>query len=96
MADSGQVLKLVTGTVAPSPVDADCVALLEKLLADAKAGEFNGIACMTITSDHCGAYTALGTSFDGAGIIQNAHTAVGGCEVLKKRMLDRLFNWDVD
>jgi hypothetical protein len=78
----------------PSPVDERCIALLEKLLADARAGEFNGIACITVTSDHAGSYTALGTSFDGAGIEQNAHTALGGCEVLKKRMLDKLFRWD--
>lgn len=78
----------------PAPVDEQCIALLERLLADAKAGQFNGIACITITSDHAGSYSALGTSFDGAGIEQNAHTAVGGCEVLKRRLLDKLFNWD--
>ena len=88
----GEVVKLVAPQP-PSPVDEKVVALLEQLLADAKAGEFNGIACITITSDHAGSYSALGTSWDGAGIDQNAHTAVGGCEVLKKRMMDKLFEW---
>lgn len=90
---SGEVIKLVA-LRSPSPVDERCVALLERLLADARAGQFNGIACFTITSDHAGSYSALGTSFDGDGIEQNAHTAVGGCEVLKRRLLDKLFNWD--
>jgi hypothetical protein len=93
MSEGSNILKLVTPGP-PAPVDENCVALLERLLADAKAGEFNGIACITITSDNAGAYSALGTSFDGAGIHQNAHTAVGGCEVLKRRMLDKLFCWD--
>lgn len=89
---SGEVIKLVAPRP-PSPVDDRCIALLERLLADARAGEFNGIACITVTSDRAGSYTALGTSFDGSGIEQNAHTAIGGCEVLKKRMLDKLFEW---
>lgn len=87
------VIKLVEAGP-PSPVDERVIALLERLLADAKAGAFNGIACITVTSDHAGSYSALGTSWDGAGIDQNAHTALGGCEVLKKRMLDKLFVWD--
>lgn len=89
----GPILKLVTNTVPPSPVDDRVISLLERLLEDAKAGQFNGIACVTVTSHAAGAYSALGTSWDGAGIEQNAHTAVGGLEVLKRRMLDKLFDW---
>lgn len=89
---SGEIIQLVAPQP-PSPVDEQCVALLERLLMDARAGEFNGIACITVTSDRAGAYSALGTMFDGEGIRQNAHTAIGGCEVLKKRMLDKLFEW---
>lgn len=90
---SGEVVKLVVNGP-PSPVDDRVIALLERLLADARAGQFNGVACITITSDNAGHYSALGTSWDGAGIEMNAHTAVGGCEVLKRRMLDKLFCWD--
>ncbi len=78
----------------PSPVDERCIALLENLLTAAKAGQFNGIAAITITSDHAGSYSGLATVFEGEGIEQNVHTALGGCDVLKKRMLDKLFRWD--
>jgi hypothetical protein len=89
---SAEVVQLVAPQP-PSPVDERCVGLLENLLVAARAGQFNGIAVITITSDRSGAYSALSTMFEGDGLEQNAHTAVGGCEVLKRRMLDKLFEW---
>ena len=92
LVSGGKVIQLVPET-APSPVSEECVKMLEQLLEKAKAGEFNGFACITVTADNCGHYTALGTMWAGNGVTQNSHTAVGGVEVLKKRMLDELFVW---
>lgn len=86
------VVKLVASTP-PSPVDSECVALLEKMLAAAKEGKFNGVALMTVTSDRVGSYSALGTSFAGQGVYQNAHTAIGGCTVLGRRLERALLVW---
>lgn len=90
---SGEKIVHLVPSSPPSAVDGAVVGLLERMLADARAGHFNGVAIITITSDQSGAYSALGTAFEGAGVHQNAHTAVGGCEVLKRRMLEALFEW---
>lgn len=82
----GQLLKLVTSTTPPSPVDDDVVALLRKLLRQAEAGEFNGLAVVTITSPQLGAYTGAGTAYAGSGVTEGVHTALGTVCVLQRRL----------
>lgn len=94
-AGGENVIKLVAPRP-PSPVDPHVISELENLLERAKAGRFNGIAYVTVTSDAAGNYSALGTAWAGAGIEMNAHTAVGGIEVLKHRALMELFEWERD
>lgn len=92
----GEVCKLKLAQTPPLPVDADVVAELERLLTDAKAGKFNGLAYATITVTGAGAYTDAGTGFYGQGIVQSTHTAVGIVDGLKFRMLNELFSWPHD
>lgn len=91
----GKILKLV-GVGPPSPVDADVIEALEELLAKAKAGHFNGIAVATVTSEGTGKYSTTASLWAGDGIVNNAQTALGAVEVLKARMLQKLFEWDED
>lgn len=88
-------VKLETATVPPLPVDPEVVAFCEKLVERAKAGEFNGIAIVTMTCPNVGHYIACGTAWAGE-IGSSAHTAVGGVEVLKHRMLSDLFNYSAE
>jgi hypothetical protein len=88
------VVRLVTSTEPPCAVDAEVVAKLEELLAAAKAGEFNGLAYTTITSPHVGAYIGCGSGWAGAGVLANAHIALGAVSVLHQRMLRELIAWE--
>jgi hypothetical protein len=70
------------------------VAKLEQLLEEAKAGQFNGLAFATVTSPHTGSYTEVGTGWEGAGVLQNSHTAVGAVSGLHYRMMRDLLSWE--
>lgn len=87
------VLTLITPTTPPAAVDPETIRFLENLLASAKAGEINGVAVVTITSPHVGAYIGCGTCWAGDAVRQSVHTMLGGVDVLKQRMLNELFSW---
>ena len=85
---SADVVKLSAVSSPPLPADADLVARLEELLELAKAGEFNGIAYVTVTSPAAGAYIACGTGWSGAAVETGVHIALGGLAVLERRLVD--------
>jgi hypothetical protein len=88
-----EVVRLVTNTEPPCAIDDEVIEQLESLLAKAKAGEFNGIAFVTITSPELGAYIGCGTGWAGQGVHQGVHTVLGGVDVLHQRLLREKIVW---
>jgi hypothetical protein len=77
-------LRPVTAPVSPS--DPDVVSLLELLLERARAGEFNGLAVVTVELVGAGQVVGVGNAYAGQGIRQSVHSALGGVEVLRQRL----------
>jgi hypothetical protein len=86
-------VRLRTATTPPMPVDNEVVAQLEQLLVRAKAGEFNGLCVVTVTSPGVGAYTACGTGWWGEAVAGGVHIALGGIAVLQERLLRDLIHF---
>jgi len=87
-------IKLVTPTEPIRAADPATIAYIEQLLDRAKGGQFNGIAIVTITSPHPGAYDLCGTGYAGAGLVANVHTVLGGISVLHARLMADKFGPD--
>lgn len=83
---SDNVAHLRPLTVPVAVVDQEVIALLESLLAHAKAGEFNGIAVATVQLAGAGQAINVGSAYAGEGILQARHTALGAAEALKQRI----------
>lgn len=84
-----EVLTLVEND-APTGVDEDVVKFAQRLLQSARDGDFQGVAIVTVQVSPEGVVTAVGNGYEGVGIKEHRHTAIGGVLALQDRMVREL------
>jgi hypothetical protein len=85
MADFN-VRRLETVTKPTLPVDEDLIIGLEALLEQARKGNIQGIAYITVRTNGAGQYETVGTGWRGH--LGGRHVVLGGLQVLNQRLLD--------